>query len=126
FFFSSRRRHTRFSRDWSSDVCSSDLYYQYYVRTDCGTEQSLWAGPFTFYTGYCIPTSTCPEDTSNRIYGFSTTDGYTNILNENNGVENAYSNYSNMSVTQSPGGTFYYNVTVPAWTYVEIWIDLDQ
>src|SRR5690606_40866812 len=25
FFFSSRRRHTRFSRDWSSDVCSSDL-----------------------------------------------------------------------------------------------------
>src|SRR5690606_21548133 len=25
-FFSSRRRHTRFSRDWSSDVCSSDLY----------------------------------------------------------------------------------------------------
>src|SRR5690606_40783386 len=24
--FSSRRRHTRFSRDWSSDVCSSDLY----------------------------------------------------------------------------------------------------
>src|SRR5690606_40529326 len=26
-FFSSRRRHTRFSRDWSSDVCSSDLIY---------------------------------------------------------------------------------------------------
>src|SRR5690606_41149206 len=25
FFFSSRRRHTRFSRDWTSDVCSSDL-----------------------------------------------------------------------------------------------------
>src|SRR5690606_40393868 len=25
FVFSSRRRHTRFSRDWSSDVCSSDL-----------------------------------------------------------------------------------------------------
>src|SRR2546430_3480857 len=25
FFFSSRRRHTRFDCDWSSDVCSSDL-----------------------------------------------------------------------------------------------------
>ena len=25
FFFSSRRRHTRCSRDWSSDVCSADL-----------------------------------------------------------------------------------------------------
>src|SRR5699024_11764344 len=30
FFFSSRRRHTRSKRDWSSDVCSSDLY-QYVV-----------------------------------------------------------------------------------------------
>src|SRR3712207_9479515 len=33
FFFSSRRRHTRYWRDWSSDVCSSDL----------GTS---WAGTF--------------------------------------------------------------------------------
>src|SRR5436305_4268435 len=28
FFFSSRRRHTRCGRDWSSDVCSSDLRYK--------------------------------------------------------------------------------------------------
>src|SRR5690606_40564456 len=36
FFFSSRRRHTRFSRDWSSDVCSSDLEndLQYDFNTD--------------------------------------------------------------------------------------------
>src|SRR5258707_11481316 len=27
FFFSSRRRHTRYWRDWSSDVCSSDLRF---------------------------------------------------------------------------------------------------
>src|SRR5690606_40441209 len=32
FFFSSRRRHTRFSRDWSSDVCSSDLQLTYNVK----------------------------------------------------------------------------------------------
>src|SRR5206468_8420428 len=31
FFFSSRRRHTRSDRDWSSDVCSSDLAYQIYL-----------------------------------------------------------------------------------------------
>src|SRR5256886_13491375 len=30
FFFSSRRRHTRFDCDWSSDVCSSDLQPQVY------------------------------------------------------------------------------------------------
>src|SRR5690606_8249132 len=30
--FSSRRRHTRFSRDWSSDVCSSDLtFYDFQI-----------------------------------------------------------------------------------------------
>src|SRR5438445_5058276 len=28
FFFSSRRRHTRYWRDWSSDVCSSDLEFE--------------------------------------------------------------------------------------------------
>src|SRR5438105_6490948 len=30
FFFSSRRRHTRSTRDWSSDVCSSDLDHRKY------------------------------------------------------------------------------------------------
>src|SRR5690606_40923510 len=36
FFFSSRRRHTRFSRDWSSDVCSSDLeaFVEYGLRLE--------------------------------------------------------------------------------------------
>src|SRR5690348_18442924 len=30
FFFSSRRRHTRWTGDWSSDVCSSDLLAHYW------------------------------------------------------------------------------------------------
>src|SRR5206468_8456575 len=30
FFFSSRRRHTRSDRDWSSDVCSSDLLGEFF------------------------------------------------------------------------------------------------
>src|SRR5205085_8489756 len=38
FFFSSRRRHTRFDCDWSSDVCSSDLV----------TKEDL-EKPMTFY-----------------------------------------------------------------------------
>src|SRR2546430_6766914 len=46
FFFSSRRRHTRFDCDWSSDVCSSDLYMSaipapapptILVQLDCGS-----------------------------------------------------------------------------------------
>src|SRR3712207_8394609 len=31
FFFSSRRRHTRYWRDWSSDVCSSDLLLTHFA-----------------------------------------------------------------------------------------------
>src|SRR5260370_10121418 len=34
FFFSSRRRHTRFKCDWSSDVCSSDLRFAAPVDAD--------------------------------------------------------------------------------------------
>src|SRR5699024_11897022 len=34
-FFSSRRRHTRSKRDWSSDVCSSDLQSTAYHRRAC-------------------------------------------------------------------------------------------
>src|SRR2546422_5278203 len=36
FFFSSRRRHTRCSRDWSSDVCSSDLLIRSQVKRHSG------------------------------------------------------------------------------------------
>src|SRR5476651_2796768 len=32
FCFSSRRRHTRYWRDWSSDVCSSDLTYYSHIE----------------------------------------------------------------------------------------------
>src|SRR2546422_3114100 len=39
FFFSSRRRHTRCSRDWSSDVCSSDLRLS---RTGTSAAQPAW------------------------------------------------------------------------------------
>src|SRR6266511_55286 len=33
-FFTSGRRHTMFSRDWSSDVCSSDLAFDYVCKLD--------------------------------------------------------------------------------------------
>src|SRR2546430_13719697 len=43
FFFSSRRRHTRFDCDWSSDVCSSDLLQMSVI---VAAQQGLW---FAFY-----------------------------------------------------------------------------
>src|SRR5690606_40092233 len=45
FFFSSRRRHTRFSRDWSSDVCSSDLSHELRGRALHGALRAKREGP---------------------------------------------------------------------------------
>src|SRR6266702_525736 len=45
FFFSSRRRHTRWPRDWSSDVCSSDLRSRFAQhRLDLGVLAAEHAG----------------------------------------------------------------------------------
>src|SRR5690606_39408768 len=52
FFFSSRRRHTRFSRDWSSDVCSSDLAF----------EQALKAGDEAGARGHVALVGAGPGD----------------------------------------------------------------
>src|SRR3712207_9118917 len=48
FFFSSRRRHTRYWRDWSSDVCSSDLKIlsesetpPIYIKEDLDTDEAV-------------------------------------------------------------------------------------
>jgi hypothetical protein len=112
------------SNNFTLTGLDAETTYQYYVRQTCGEDgTSDWAGPFSFFTGYCIASST---NTDYRINGFSTSNGYTNILNENNGVTNGYNNYSNMSVSQSPGGTFDYSISVPAYTIVEVWVDMDQ
>src|SRR5256886_4302822 len=60
FFFSSRRRHTRFDCDWSSDVCSSDLGVRWYEFTvDSGStvrlaQQGTYA-PDGFYRWMASP-----------------------------------------------------------------------
>src|SRR3712207_6966265 len=66
FFFSSRRRHTRYWRDWSSDVCSSDLTLIFSTFTGSsadnwgytatyGPDGSFYAGGIVFASGF--PTS---------------------------------------------------------------------
>ena len=43
FFFSSRRRHTRLRRDWSSDVCSSDLLANFMRTLALPEEVEHWS-----------------------------------------------------------------------------------
>src|SRR2546429_3233758 len=51
FFFSSRRRHTRCSRDWSSDVCSSDLRFGI-ISFHHGDNRINRGGPAGFWECY--------------------------------------------------------------------------
>src|SRR5690606_39563932 len=52
FFFSSRRRHTRFSRDWSSDVCSSDLTIMKLMRENNVDPSCIMVMPIQTYKQY--------------------------------------------------------------------------
>src|SRR5260370_20333520 len=60
FFFSSRRRHTRFKCDWSSDVCSSDLVAAWrasgittplFCKTSCGVAYAHAAPDYNGHWG---------------------------------------------------------------------------
>src|SRR3712207_3861030 len=52
-FFSSRRRHTRYWRDWSSDVCSSDLHehghHHHHHHHEEGEAEEYGIGTFVYY-----------------------------------------------------------------------------
>src|SRR5256886_12888512 len=54
-FFSSRRRHTRFDCDWSSDVCSSDLAPGGVLHP----LQQAFIDHDAFQCGYCTPGQIC-------------------------------------------------------------------
>src|SRR5699024_11734290 len=64
FFFSSRRRHTRSKRDWSSDVCSSDLVIFKYAPLKDSTSR-IWFKPSKCMRSYplCVR---CPSMMSSR------------------------------------------------------------
>src|SRR2546428_10279933 len=56
FFFSSRRRHTRSDRDWSSDVCSSDLEVQRTLAKDSRAYTRLRKAPAAVQAEVLLPT----------------------------------------------------------------------
>src|SRR2546427_4514777 len=77
FFFSSRRRHTRFDCDWSSDVCSSDVFSGAQCGlidfdTVCQAEPALDLGQFLAYLRLAAckaggAASTDGNETSERV-----------------------------------------------------------
>src|SRR2546430_7641820 len=67
FFFSSRRRHTRFDCDWSSDVCSSDLARSWKVRTPRKRPKQLMEPTSTTSTGSPCPGSGWTRSEERRV-----------------------------------------------------------
>src|SRR3712207_9543867 len=73
FFFSSRRRHTRYWRDWSSDVCSSDLAARLDARACSGrrSNQSTTSRTDRSASSTYAPTFTPPFRSEERRVGKS-------------------------------------------------------
>src|SRR5258707_11868419 len=75
FFFSSRRRHTRYWRDWSSDVCSSDLsvgvgrFRDYGRDKKIGTEEEIAIVAIKFL-GLGVPEKNRAHERHSRPRGF--------------------------------------------------------
>src|SRR5689334_24645872 len=55
FFFSSRRRHTRWNCDWSSDVCSSDLHTGLASKSPGIRDRGVKKAPFVVLIGANMP-----------------------------------------------------------------------
>ena len=64
--------------------------YYWWVRADCGADQSLWSYGGSFYTSYCVPTGS----TSYYLTNVSTTGGTQNFTNTTAAAPSGYADYS--------------------------------
>ncbi|UGS20197.1 T9SS-dependent choice-of-anchor J family protein [Flavobacterium cyclinae] len=97
--------------------------YYVWLRSDCGGGNfSAWVGPFTFFTGYCIPSST---SSSSFVDNFSTTGGSLNISNLTSGfTTGGYLDATSQVVESYENGSFDFNATIQGATVgFAIWID---
>lgn len=103
---------------------TANTSYDFYVRADCGGANgtSAWVGPFTFFTGYCMPSS---SSASTYVDNFSTSNGATNISNLSSGFTNSgYSDMTTLFVESYETGSFDFNAEIVGGTAgFSIWID---
>ena len=102
---------------------SPNTSYEFYVQADCGGNgNSVWIGPFSFFTGYCKPSST---NSTTYINNFSTTNGFLNISNLASGyTTGGYFDGTSQVVSRYANSTFDFNgVIVGGTAGFSIWVD---
>src|SRR5690554_6591776 len=107
---------------------TENTYYDIYVQADCGGgDESMWVGPLSVYTGYCVPTST--GNTTRYIDGVVTQGDLRNINNTGTGLSrDAYGDYTGTDTLRVfPGQEISVEFTHPSTTYhYKIWVDWDS
>src|SRR6267378_3129607 len=120
FFFSSRRRHTRSLRDWSSDVCSSDLPLESVVACLSSLVSSLTMVIFTPATTPPCESVTVPAIRPKMLWAaaVSTTQAVNSTANVNAAVFNAMLRNAPFQTTWFDLDTFVLTGTPPSkkWT----------
>ncbi|RZJ34968.1 MAG: T9SS type A sorting domain-containing protein [Flavobacterium sp.] len=101
---------------------TANTTYYFWVRSNCnGTDYGFWVGAGTFYTGYCISTSSV---TSGYINNFTTTGGLANISNSTAYSAGGYGNYTAQAVTQLAGLPVSFSAAYTGGTFgMGIWVD---
>jgi len=100
---------------------TANTAYQFYVQANCGGTDgvSTWAGPFSIYTGYCIPAPTSVDGDGISNVTFST------VNNTITAIDETYGDYTAMVGDVQQSAIVPVDITyVTGYTYdTKIWID---
>ncbi|RZL19436.1 MAG: T9SS type A sorting domain-containing protein [Pedobacter sp.] len=108
------------------DNLNPNTTYRWFVRQDCSASSdgnSTWAGPYTFFTGYCVPSSTSAATFINNL---STAGAMANISNLASGYANGgyQNNFDTAGITHFAGGSFSLTATITGGTAgLNVWVD---
>jgi len=106
---------------------TANTSYDIYVQADCGSgDTSLWVGPITIFTGYCVPSS---SSSSTYIDSVTSTGEFSDLNNGDNGYsDSGYGDYFSTYAIQSLAGeSFDLTATIVGGTAgFAVWIDYNN
>ncbi len=107
------------------DSLDPNTTYSFYIKSICSsdTDTSSWSSAISFYTGYCVPSST---SALTYIDNFSTVGAMTNISNLTSGYTTGgyQDNYDSISMSHHAGGSFLITANITGGTAgLNVWVD---